>query len=163
MQSLIKVRPLPPLPTVILSIFKFWILWSVFDLIITSSGWETLFTYPHYVVFDLIITVCCLETNKRKRGSSFNDNHVKESKVARPSINHLLDDIAVMGLPFKTTIEELREYFETGYGELAFLEVSSLFETFLLLKNCSFFCFIYSTELIPVVDQLVMCLVLSTF
>ena len=32
--------------------------------------------------------------------------------------------MAVIGLPFKTTNEELKEYFEKNYGELVYSEVS---------------------------------------
>lgn len=71
---------------------------------------------------------------------SLNDAHTKgrpecnNSNVTSPlrkiaPTNQLLQDLAVIGLPFKTTEEELRTYFESNYGDLAFCEIKMDRET----------------------------------
>merc|ERR1712080_5174 len=54
-------------------------------------------------------------------------NETKEGKVTQT--NQLLQDLAVIGLPFKTTDEEMKNYFESNYGELVFSEVKYNRET----------------------------------
>ena len=61
-----------------------------------------------------------LETNKRRFDDHL-DNGITERKIVH--LNPLLQDMAVIGLPYKTTDEELKDYFESNYGELAYSEV----------------------------------------
>ena len=48
------------------------------------------------------------------------------SKLTSSGENALLKDLAVIGLPFKLNSDELKEYFEKNYGELAYCEVCTV-------------------------------------
>jgi len=61
-----------------------------------------------------------VQTKKRKTDVDDDDYQIKKS-----SLDPLLKDLPVTGLPYKITTEELREYFETNYGELELCEVKT--------------------------------------
>jgi len=73
---------------------------------------------------DRVYIVTLPENIKRKSDNNI-EYGARDSKVSRPEpiVDPLLKDMAVIGLPYKTTTEELREYFETNYGELSYSEV----------------------------------------
>ena len=60
-----------------------------------------------------------VETNKRKTDESSN----YEMKKTR--LNPLLQDMAVMNLPYDISTEDLREYFEKHFGDLDYCEVKT--------------------------------------
>jgi len=67
------------------------------------------------------------ETHKRPLDNGAVSDDCKHRQIVQP--NPLLQDLAVIGLPYKTTDEELRSYFENNYGELVFSEVKYERET----------------------------------
>lgn len=73
--------------------------------------------------------VYCLtvtDSNKRRFEEPI-ENGSRERKV--PYVNYLLQDLAVIGLPYKTTDQELKDYFEMNFGELAYSEIKHDRET----------------------------------
>jgi len=92
----------------------------------SSGAWRAIreaenVLHPPKIGWGLI--VYCLtvsDTNKRRYDDTFRSD-VKEHKGHQ--INPLLQDMAVMGLPYKTTDQQLKDYFETNFGELAYSEV----------------------------------------
>ena len=63
--------------------------------------------------------VTALESGKRKAEQS----NANSSDAKQPRTELLLQDMAVMNLPFDMSEKELKSYFETNYGEVDFLEV----------------------------------------
>lgn len=88
----------------------------------SSGAWRGLravdnkFDPPRGGWIDAVYYVTESEAQKRKA-----DDATGGSK--KKSISHLLQDIAILGLPWSTTDEELKEYFEASYGELSYCEV----------------------------------------
>jgi len=71
-------------------------------------------------------TVYCLtvtEVNKRKSDNDAN-GEMKKSRL-----NPLLQDMAVLNLPFETTQDEIKDYFETNYGDLDYCELKTFRDT----------------------------------
>lgn len=64
------------------------------------------------------------ESGKRKAESGGADVDCKRTRT-----NPLLQDMAVMNLPFTASDEDVRAYFETNYGELEYCEVKMFKET----------------------------------
>lgn len=75
---------------------------------------------------DQVYYLTTSDTKKRKLGDS-EENGLKGRKVVRTS--PFAADMAVIGLPYKTTLEEMREYFETNYGKLTYSEIKHDRET----------------------------------
>jgi len=59
------------------------------------------------------------DTNKRKTEESAN------YEIKKTRLNPLLQDMAVMNLPYEITTEDLREYFEKHFGDLDYCEVKT--------------------------------------
>jgi len=72
---------------------------------------------------DKVYCLTISETSKRK------SEHAASESTKRSRLNPLLQDMAVMNLPFQTTEEELREYFEKHYGDLEYCEVKKFRDT----------------------------------
>lgn len=65
---------------------------------------------------DRIYSLTFSGTTKRKVDS--NDSGERDMKYSRPAVNRFLRDMAVVGLPYRSTEEEVKEYFEGKYGEV---------------------------------------------
>jgi len=66
------------------------------------------------------------ETRKRKADDDDADDDAEdESKSKVAAKDPLLRDLPVTGLPYKTTVEEMKEYFEKNYGELDLCEIKN--------------------------------------
>jgi len=90
-----------------------------------SGAWRALravdniFDPPRTGWSDLVYFITESESQKRK----LSENSDVAMKISRATINPLLQDMAVLGLPFSTTDEELKQYFEENCGELSYGEV----------------------------------------
>lgn len=71
---------------------------------------------------DKVYIVTTSDTKKRKLDRDEKDEYT-DVKQPRSSVDPLLKDMAVIGLPFKLTSDEMKEYFESNYGELSYCEV----------------------------------------
>jgi len=76
---------------------------------------------------DMVYCVTLGESNKRKAEDSGAREGGGESKRSRGNL--YLQDMAVMNLPFETTEDELRDYFESNYGELGLCQIKTFRET----------------------------------
>jgi len=63
------------------------------------------------------------ETNKRKTIEGMNCD------IKKTRLNPLLQDMAVLNLPYEVSTEELKEYFEKHFGELEYCEVKTYRDT----------------------------------
>jgi len=66
-----------------------------------------------------VLAVSSGETNKRKTEESTN------YEIKKTRLNPLLQDMAVMNLPYDISTESLREYFEKHFGDLEYCEVKT--------------------------------------
>lgn len=72
---------------------------------------------------DQVYIVTLSDTKKRKFDRDEEDENMEYNKQPKTSVNPLLKDMAVIGLPFKLTSDEMKEYFESNYGELSYCEI----------------------------------------
>lgn len=88
----------------------------------SSGAWRGLravdnkFDPPRGGWIDVVYYVTESEAQKRKADDG-------NGGLRKKAVSHLLQDIAILGLPWSTTDEELKDYFETNCGELTYCEV----------------------------------------